>query len=98
MTIDDYIQFAIALTGVLALMLIFALIMKKMNILQANLANRQGRLKIIEQKMIDPRTKVALIQCDDAQHLVILSQNGNTVITTGITPPKDEKDMNVDPF
>lgn len=88
MTIEDYIRFASALIFVLALMGIFGIALRKMNRMQNGFLGRNDRLTVIEQKMIDSRHKMVLIRRDDTEHLIILSQNGDTVVETGITPPK----------
>ena len=91
MEISSYIQLALALVVVIGLMAIFSLILKKMNAFQSGVAGRSNRLKIMEQRMIDTKHKAVIIRCDNKDHLVILSQNSDTVvIDTGITPPKDD--------
>lgn len=91
MTIEDYIRFASALILVLALMGIMALIVRRMNNGSGSFLNKSDRLSISEQKMIDGKRKMVLIRRDDVEHLVILSQNGETCVETGITPPKTVK-------
>ena len=49
------------------------------------------RLKIVETLPIDARHKAVLIQRDDTQHLVVLSNSGDTVIETNIKKPKDDQ-------
>lgn len=44
------------------------------------------RLQIVELLPLDARRRLALLQCDDEQHLVILGPSGETVIKTGIKP------------
>lgn len=87
MTLEDYIRFASALILVLALMGLLALIVRKLNNGGGNLIAPHKRLSIIEQRMIDTKHKMVLVRRDDTEHLVILSQNGNTVIETGIKAP-----------
>jgi flagellar protein FliO/FliZ len=98
MTFDTGLQFFIALCVVLALMGLLAIILKKINTMQSGLTGKSNRLKIVEQRMIDPKTKTAIIRCDDKDHLVLISQNGNTVIKADITPPKEplKKDIPVE--
>jgi len=85
-----YLQFFVALVIVLALMGLLTLALKRLNLAQSGLHGRGNRLKIVEQRMIDSRHKAAIIRCDDTDHLVILGQNGNTVIKTDIEPPKED--------
>lgn len=88
MTIEDYIRLASALVFVLALMGIFGLVLRRMNRMQNGFLGRNDRLSVVEQRMIDSRHKMVLIRRDDTEHLILLSQNGDSVIETGITPPK----------
>ena len=46
--------------------------------------NKRGRLSVEEMIAIDPRRRVAIIRCDDAQHLVMISPNSETVIAQNI--------------
>ena len=91
METDQYLQLAFGFILVMALMGILALILKKMNAFQSGMTGKSNRLKIVEQRMIDTKHKAVIIRCDNKDHLVIVSQNGNTVtVETGITPPKDD--------
>jgi hypothetical protein len=38
--------------------------------------------------MIDSKTKVAIIRCDDKDHLVVLGQNSTIVVETDLKKPK----------
>lgn len=108
MTIEDYIRFAAAFIFVLALMGLLGWIMRRFNNAQQGFSGKDKRLAIIEQKMIDPRHKMVLIRRDDKEHLVILSQNGNTVVEAGIDAPampdiapakaKSRKDIRLESF
>lgn len=100
MTFDTGIQFALALFVVLALMGLLAFILKKINTIQSGLTGKSNRLKIVEQRMIDPKTKAAIIRCDNKDHLVLISQNGNIVIQADMTPPKEQlkKEISVETF
>jgi len=42
----------------------------------------QGRIKIVETRMLDARKKLVLIRLDDRDHLVLLSPQGDTLITS----------------
>ena len=84
---SEYLQFAMALAFVLAMMGLLAFVMRKINDKKYNFLSKQGRLNIIEQKMIDPKHKMVLIRRDNTEHLVILSPHGTLVVENGITPP-----------
>ena len=81
-----------ALIFVVGLMSGLALLLKKLG-LSGALPVKQGekRLKIIEVLPLDARRKLAIIERDDQQHLIILGANSETVIETSISPP-DNKD------
>jgi flagellar protein FliO/FliZ len=89
MTIEEYINAASALVLVLALMGLIAIVFKRLNDGSGKfLGGTDQRLKVIEQKVIDPKHKMVLIRRDDVEHLVILSHNDTCVVETGMTPPK----------
>ncbi len=90
MDLMNYLQFAVALLIVLALMGLLTLALKRLNLAQSGLNGKSNRIKIIEQRMIDSRHKVAIIRCDDKDHLVIVGQNGNTIIKTDIDKAKED--------
>lgn len=97
---NQYIQLALALIVVLGLMWLFSLVLKKINNAQSGMTGKSNRLKIVEQRMIDTKHKVAIVRCDDKDHLVILGQNSNTVIKADmpIPPEKSKKDIPLESF
>jgi flagellar protein FliO/FliZ len=82
----DYIRFILSLAFVLALMGLLSYIVRRTGLGAATPLKRSRRLEIIETKMIDPRHKLSLIQCDNRQYLIILGPDGQTVIDANITP------------
>ena len=103
MTIEDYIRFGSALVLVLATMGILAMIVRKLNGMQGGgFMGRQTRLNVIELRVIDSRTKMVLVRRDTVEHLVLVSNSGQTVVETGIIPPaepvkpKNKKDIPVE--
>ncbi len=92
MELENILHTFLALIFVVALMGVIALIAKKLGL--NNPKNSKGRrLQIVETLMIDAKRKVVILQCDDKQHLVILSQNGETVIDHEIQVPDEIKDV-----
>jgi flagellar protein FliO/FliZ len=73
-----------ALVFVVALMGVLTLILKKLGLQGQALASGKKRLKIVEILPLDARRRLALIERDDVQHLVILGASGETVIETNI--------------
>lgn len=88
--LPQYTQLFAALIFVVGLMGGGALLVKKLG-LAGPLPQKMGkkRLKVIEAMPLDARRKLVLIQRDDAQHLVILGINGETIVETNIKAPKN---------
>lgn len=76
-----------AFAFVMALMGGFLIVLKKLNLAQGNPAKR--RLKIVEVLYLDSKRKLAIIQRDEKQHLVILGPSSETVIERGIESGQD---------
>jgi len=91
---------ALALVVVLGLMWLLSLVLKKVNNAQSGMGGRNNRLKIVEQRMIDTKHKVAIIRCDDKDPLVMMGQNSNTVIKADMPIPteKSKKDIPLESF
>lgn len=76
-----------ALVFVLGLMGGLALMLKKLGLSGAMpVKSGDKRLKVIEVLPIDGRRKLAIIQRDDTQHLILLGSNEETVIESGFAP------------
>lgn len=83
------LRFAAALAFVLSLMGLLALVMRRINNGGTVMPMSRRRLKLVETLPIDPRRKLAIIRCDDREHLVILGTNTETVIESGFKSPQD---------
>ncbi len=92
MDLQYYLQFIVAFAFVLALMGLLYFILKKLNEVQSGVKGTNNRIKIMEHRMIDSKTKAVILRCDEKDHLVILGQNGNTVVKTDLQSPKTYKD------
>ena len=76
-----------ALIFVLGLMGGLALLLKKLGLSgHVSTPGQKNRLKVVESIPLDQRRRLVLIQRDDAQHLVILGPNSETVVETDIAP------------
>lgn len=85
------IKMILALVFVLGLMGLLALVLKKLGLAgQMPSAGSKSRLKIVESIPVDARRRIAIIQRDDVQHLVIFGPNGETVVETNIPPADNE--------
>lgn len=94
-SLPDIVRLLLALAFVVGLMGGLALLMKKLGLAEnAHIQNKNGkkRLKIVETLALDSRRRVAIIQRDDKQHLVLLGLNGDTVIETNIDSPEQTDD------
>ena len=79
-----------ALSFVVGLMFLLSLVLRKLGIAQSQIRGENARLKIVESLPLDARRQAVLLQCDDKQHLVICSANGETLIESGIKPVQSE--------
>lgn len=85
--LPQFLRLIAALAFVVALMGGFALLLKKLGLSGGPAVTpKKKRLKLVEVLPLDSRRRLALIQRDDKQHLVILSANGETVVENDIKP------------
>lgn len=78
-------RLVLSLIFVVSLMGGLALLLKRLG-LSTNGAghNTQRRLKVVDSLPLDHKRKAVILECDDKQHLVILSPNGETLIDSDI--------------
>jgi flagellar protein FliO/FliZ len=88
----DFLQYGLALVFVLALIGLVALVAKRLGVGGA-VARRHGgrnrRLGVSEVLPLDGKRRLLLIRRDQAEHLVILGPNTETVVETGIAAPDE---------
>lgn len=89
MDAGQLMKFSAALLFVLSLMGLLALAMRRINNGGSVMPLSRRRLKLIETLPIDPRRKLVIVRCDDAEHLLILGTNGETVIESRLKAPQD---------
>ncbi len=81
-----------AFAFVMALMGVFIIVLRKMGLAAQN-AGGKKRLKLVEVLHLDSRRKLAIVQRDDKQHLIVLGPNSETVIESnierGVESPQD---------
>lgn len=87
--LHQILRFGASLTFVLALMGLLAVALRRVSSIHPAASPKKRRLKIVEILPIDARRRLAIIQRDDRQHLVILGQNGETVIESGFESKQD---------
>ncbi len=84
--LPQLLRLAMALLFVLALMGGLAMLLKKLGLATNSSikTTEKRRLRIVESLPLDPRRRLVIVKCDDKEHLVILSTNGETVIDSNI--------------
>lgn len=85
MALLDITRILFALIAVLGLIGVFSIIARRIGITSGSLmATRQKRLQLVDTVGLDPKRRLAIIRCDDREHLIILGPNGETVIDQNI--------------
>lgn len=85
----DPARFLFASFVVLALLALFAIILKRYGNKFSGakmfaINQTSGRIAILETQYIDPKSKLLLIKRDDIEHLVLIGDGKATVIESGI--------------
>ena len=88
---ENLVWWAISFGFVLALILGFALLLKKFALpgTARGPIFRKGssrRLEVLESLPLDPKTRLMLIRRDDTNHLLLIGGNNDLVIEKNITP------------
>lgn len=74
-----------ALVLVIAMMGGLSILLKRLGVAGSlPAASGRKRLKVVDSIALDSRRRLVIVQCDDAQHLLILGPSGETVIKTDI--------------
>ncbi len=89
--LSQIVRLLIALAVVISLMGGLAFVLKKLGLAtpQSIKSGDHRRLKIIESLPLDARRRLVIISCDEAEHLVILSANSESVVQHNITSVDD---------
>jgi flagellar protein FliO/FliZ len=84
----SYMRFVLALLVVLGLIGGFALLARRWGVggVQTSKRAPSGRLEVVEALSIDPKRRMVLIRRDNREHLILLGQDSERIIETGITP------------
>ncbi len=81
------VKFVAVFIFVISLMLFLSHIVKRSGIAGPMLARpSKRRLKIVEFLPVDHKRRLVLVRCDDREHLLLLGQESETVIETGLPP------------
>jgi flagellar protein FliO/FliZ len=90
MDVLDFARYFAALLLVLGLIGAAGLATRKFGLPGLTKPASSRRLQIVETLMLSPRQRLALVRRDGVEHLVLIGQNGTSVIEAGITPPPAE--------
>ncbi len=84
----QYMQAVLALIFVLGLMgvAIFALRRLGFGSPTPTLGHRNKRVRVIEVTAVDARRRLVLVRHDDREHLILLGQNGETIVESRDAP------------
>lgn len=88
MEFTTYIRFIAALAFVLALIGGLTWALRRTGWGGKVVTGRRGRLSVVEVAPVDAKRRMVLIRRDGIEHLVMLSPTRETVIESGIAPPK----------
>ena len=82
----NYIRFAAAFAFVVGLMFLLAHLARHFHLAERLAARRgaQRRLKVVEFLSIDARRRLVIVRRDDAEHLLLLGANSETVVEVNI--------------
>ncbi len=93
MVIADFARILFGLTAVIGMIGIAAFAAKKAGLATASGGFvRKRRLRVVETLALDGRRRVAIIKCDDAEHLIVLGANNETVIAHNLDGASDQED------
>jgi len=54
-----------------------------------NITGRGGRLSVVETLPLDLRRRLVLVRCDDREHLLLLGNERDVVVSTDVAVKKD---------
>lgn len=90
---SNFFELVIGLIAVISLMYGLLFLLKKFNLVEGQAGVKiDRRLNIAESLMLDNRRRAVILRCDDEEHLVILSQSGETVVKAGM-PVLEKEDI-----
>ena len=87
---EEIARIVISLVAVLGMIGGGALIAKRMGFAAPGGAlGGKKRLSVVETMALDARRRVAIIKCDDAEHLIMLGASGETLVASDINGAAD---------
>lgn len=88
----NYLRLILALGLVLALIGVFALLLRRYGPAAGLALRRKGdkRLAVVEVMALDARRRLVLVRRDGVEHLLLLGIGEDRVVETGILPPSTQ--------
>ena len=91
MDLTSYLQFALALVFVLALIGLLAVGARRLGLApRVTAARGRRRLAIVEVLAVDAKRRLVLVRRDATEHLILLGASHDAVVEAGIAPPPAE--------
>ena len=86
MNLETYLQFALALAFVLALIGLLAWAVRRFGLFAQVMPLKSGkkRLAVVEVAPVDAKRRLVLVRRDGTEHLILLGASSETVVETGI--------------
>ena len=92
MLLAESVRVIFALVAVLGFIGLAAILVRKAGLISASSGFiRKKRLALVETLAVDARRRVAIIRCDDKEHLIILGPNSETIIDKNLDTPVEEQ-------
>ncbi|HUN51703.1 MAG TPA: flagellar biosynthetic protein FliO, partial [Candidatus Sulfotelmatobacter sp.] len=92
MDFSQYLRFVAALIAVLALIGVVAVAARRFGLMPRATGASQGRrLQVVEVAPVDARRRLVLIRRDAVEHLVLLGQNADLLVESGIAAAADNE-------
>ncbi len=88
MDTPSLLRFFLAFAMVMALMGGLAFILKYISQNRLAPKNSNRRLSVVEVLGLDAKRRAMILKCDEDEHLVILSQSGETIVQQNLKTPK----------
>ena len=88
---DEFIQMMIYLTGIVAFMVLFMWILKKMMSVKIEQSNRSSAIKIVESRTLSQKTTLYVVSFQDKTYTIAESLNGVTRL--GESQSREESDQ-----
>ncbi|MFO1127554.1 MAG: flagellar biosynthetic protein FliO [Rhodospirillales bacterium] len=87
MSLATYLQFALALIFVVALIGGFAVLARRAGLGGLTPSGKQRRLALVEVLAVDSRRRLVLVRRDATEHLLLLGPTGDVVVESHATFP-----------